>query len=431
MSAIITKFLKIDKAVQNIQDLNDGYYYFAGKSSAWDNESYPDDATNSNNEFNKVFDQMIFLKKASSTDGILCVPKFEWSTGNEYVKYKSSYSTRDLFKLERESLSSYCINNGNVYICLDNEGGYSTDSPIGASVNRFRLSDGYVWKFLFNLTPVVESKWTTSHWIPVPYLVSQKSADQLSVEDNTTSGTIDSITIVDGGTGHDANTTATILGDGSGATVDSITIDNGVITHIRIDPVGSDYTYASILFAGPGNSDEDVNIEISPILGHGADIKSDLYANYVLFSNSFSGDELGEFPTVNDYRQLGLIKNPLDKIGDPLTLDQYATTTILELSNLTGTYDFDETVISSSNGATGFVFDRDTSTVTLVGVNLLFTATGILEGETSFASANIIAVPDPDVGYKKYTGQIMYIENIKPIVRNTSQTESFRFVIEY
>jgi len=436
MSATITKSLKIDKAIQNIADLNNGYYYFAGKPTEWNDEANPDIAGNSNEEIRNAFNEIIFMKKMTPDDGIIAIPRFNWTAGVVYEKYVSSRSVKELYELTRQSKSIYCMNDANqVYICLsNNNGAESLTQPDGISITKFTTTeDGYVWKFLFDLTDNITTKFLNPHWIPVPYLSSQKTVNQDNVESSSIPGTIDSITINEGGSGYgESSTTAVIQGDGSIQAQATVTVSAGAVTNIVITNAGQGYSHATVSIVGDGEN-ATATAEISPYDGHGADITTDLHANNLLFFGLFEGDENELFPTVNDYRQLGIIKNPTDDASEVLTLDGYNNTTILAVTGISsGPFLYDEIVNNSpTSSATGNVLARPESNiagdVSLINVSGTFPNTGELKGAA--AVGEITKVTEPT--HKKYSGEIMYLENIKPITRNTSQTEFFRFVVEY
>ncbi len=435
MSATITRSLKIDKAIRNIEDLDTGYYFFAGKPTSWDDESAPEEAGTSNDALQNVFDQMIFLKKCASSDAILCIHRFDWSSGTTYEKYKSSRTIRDLFELTRQSKSIYVMNDtGQVYICLDNNNSAtSTTKPTGTSTSRFETGDGYIWKFLFDIDSSISSDFLTTHWIPVPYLAPQKTTNQDLVEAAVTAGTVDSLTIDNPGSNYDGSSTVVITGDGTGATAD-ITVTNGEITDVTMTNVGVDYTQVVVTVVGVG-SDAVLSAEVSPLYGHGFDIKKDLNANHVVFYGTFSAAESGEFLSVNDFRQIGIVHNPTDDSDVILTAAGYTACTTLTLSSITGgPFDYDEVITSSPSLDTGIIFSRPNIGVTdgdiqLISVNNTFTSSELIAGESSATTASIDSVTEST--YKKYSGEIMYLENVKPVTRNTSQTEHFRFVIEY
>ena len=51
---------------------------------------------------------------------------------------------------------------------------------------------------------------------------------------------------------------------------------------------------------------------ISPINGHGADPIEELGGNYAIVNSRLEfGEGSGDFPTDNDFRRIGLIKNPV------------------------------------------------------------------------------------------------------------------------
>jgi len=52
-----------------------------------------------------------------------------------------------------------------------------------------------------------------------------------------------------------------------------------------------------------------------------------------------------------------------------------------------------------------------------------------LIGANSAASKYVTSIDYPDL--KMYTGEILYIDNIEPIVRNINQTESFKITIKF
>jgi hypothetical protein len=62
---------------------------------------------------------------------------------------------------------------------------------------------------------------------------------------------IGSITMLDGGVNYFSSGTATIVGDGSGATLTPV-IRNGVITSIQVTTPGKNYTKADVVIAGDG-----------------------------------------------------------------------------------------------------------------------------------------------------------------------------------
>lgn len=77
---------------------------------------------------------------------------------------------------------------------------------------------------------------------------------------------VDSINIIDSGSGYTSIPTVTITGDGSGA-VASARIAAGRVTNISVTNVGQDYSYASVTISGGGGSGASVSAVLQKDLG--------------------------------------------------------------------------------------------------------------------------------------------------------------------
>lgn len=121
-----------------------------------------------------------------------------------------------------------------------------------------------------------------------------------------------------------------ITGDGTGsANVDSATAiatvnpSGNTISEIEVVDPGKNYTYANIeIQSNTGFVDVETGLAINasgattnsiiaPSKGHGADILYELNANAVGVSITLAGSEGGKLPVQNDYRTLGILKDPL------------------------------------------------------------------------------------------------------------------------
>ena len=142
------------------------------------------------------------------------------------------------------------------------------------------------------------------------------SSQQANNEILTPAGTIDAIAVVSGGYSYGVANIA-IEGDGTGATAEAV-IDpiTNAITKINILNRGSGYTYANVKIIGNGNG-ASLRAIISPFGGHGKNSPEELFARDLMFYTNISND-LNQGVTVgNDYRQVGIIK-------DPRIFDNYA-----------------------------------------------------------------------------------------------------------
>ena len=135
------------------------------------------------------------------------------------------------------------------------------------------------------------------------------SSQQANNEILTPAGTIDAIAIISGGYSYGV---ANILieGDGTGATAKAI-IDpiTQAITKVQIVTRGSGYTYANVKIIGNG-SGANLRAIISPFGGHGKSSPEELYATNLMFYTNISNDLNQGVVVGNDYRQVGILKDP-------------------------------------------------------------------------------------------------------------------------
>jgi hypothetical protein len=151
----------------------DKLYLFLGEADA-PNSNSP--TPNLNVDYEKYTrNNIFFLKKILFTDIALVIPKITWMPNVVYTEYSSSDTA--LFG------KNFYVNVGSsVYKCLGNNNGvHSVIAPSGTSVNDIILADSYIWKFMYNLSDVMQSNFTIDEYIPVP-MGDQKTTQQISVE---------------------------------------------------------------------------------------------------------------------------------------------------------------------------------------------------------------------------------------------------------
>jgi len=87
--------------------------------------------------------------------------------GNAYAESVITKSASGAQKLE--DCNFYVVTDEfNVYKCLDNNNNAaSTFKPIGTTVDPITFSDGYMWKFMFNIPVALRNKFLTDDFIPV------------------------------------------------------------------------------------------------------------------------------------------------------------------------------------------------------------------------------------------------------------------------
>ena len=110
---------------------------------------------------------MLFVKKIGAADTVLLTKRYDWVTGTVYDQYDDSYSSTYQSNSGATNLADanfYVVTDDfNVYKCLDNNNnGTSTVEPTATGTETFELSDGYVWKFMYQIGAADRTKFLSS-----------------------------------------------------------------------------------------------------------------------------------------------------------------------------------------------------------------------------------------------------------------------------
>jgi hypothetical protein len=374
--------------ISDIQNNRSKFYYFLGKSIPTISNEVP--AVDSHTFEAQTRNEITLMRRITASDICTVIPRINWIPNTVFEMYTGLESP--------EEIQYYCINSDfSVYKCLDNNNrALSSIEPVSISPDPFVLSDGYKWKFLYNIPLALRNKFVTGEYIPViqslnngffsdggietvniinhgsgytqdtttfivngngtgadikPVIVNGQIVDvdiinpgsgytfanievestrtvttpavitvnlslgdvntpQALVEMLSPPGTIDSITINNGGVGY---TIANVIveGDGAGATATS-TIVAGKITKITILNPGSGYTVANVRINGNGVG-AILSANVSPPFGHGRNTIVELASNMIMFYQNLARQRIGAITIENDFSQYGIIRNPLNK----------------------------------------------------------------------------------------------------------------------
>lgn len=354
--------------------------------------------------------------------------------------------------------------------------------------------DGYIWKYLYTIKPNDIKKFETSDFIPVP-ANWESDEENSTVRLNSVDGSIKIVTITDRGVGlGTANTTyfrVPIKGDGYGGEC-TITINNDrEVESITVSNQGYGYTYGNVdLESGnvpTGISRPTFDVIISPKGGHGYDIYRELGAyNVLLYSRIENDTQNPDFITGNQIARIGIVENPLSYgSNSTLSLDKASAVYALRLvgsgySSATFTPDSIVTqtiapgsvargkVISydQNTGVLKYWQDRTLSGFSTVGFaqtspvygfeTLPFTSSPSFGGSlivsggsvnlsisTSFTGVSTVinnrtyylgqsfvnGVSSPEV--KKYSGNIIYVDNRPAITRSSNQKEDIKVILQF
>ena len=265
-------------------------------------------------------------------------------------------------------------------MCLKAGAGASTTNPDDTGVQTSGVinhsgSDGYIWKYMYTVPTADVTKFLTSSFIPVRRIAEAPAGgsdtaltNQWSVQGNAVDGAIYNMKITNAGTGYTSAPTITISGNGSSATA-TATVSGGAITGITMTNVGTGYRHATVTITGGSGSNGAVRPVIGPIGGFGADPTNDLRAHYVTVNTVFTGDESGTIPDSNDFRQIAVVKNPIEKANETAVISATGSMVvgnfykILTKGNTTDA-NFATAGSTSGNPVVGEIFKAIATTIT-------------------------------------------------------------------
>jgi len=251
---------------------------------------------------------------------------------------------------------------------------------------------------------------------------------QATIELLTVDGRIMNIPVISGGWGYGGTPTVTITGDGTGA-VATATVVNGAVTKLTMTSYGSGYRYANVVISGTGYGAKARAI-ISPFGGHAKEALNNFYARTLMFYSNISQDKNQGFDVNNDYRQLGIIKNPR-QYGSTNSLTSILASTCWVISATTNTALFPaDSIITKSSDSTRFRIVTNTGTAMLV--QAIDNASIAIGNNFTNAAADVFtasAVTPPTAD--KYSGDLMFIDNRAAFTPTADQTVTLRTVIRF
>ena len=462
MPAIITKDFRIQNANQFSESFGesaDTYYLAIGRPQAFaDNQAFNDgtdtspptpvDSVGSVDYY--VYDDLLSAKKISSSNVSAVIPRRNWTTGTTYDYYRHDYGeinsagtviAANSGATTLHDATFYVMNSTfDVYKVIDNNGdSASTVEPTGnKSTSVFSTGDSYKWKYMYSLSASEQANFLSTDFMHV----STESTDY-----STTAGAIENAKVTAGGSGgtNGTYTNVDIRGDGSSGKA-TVVVGSNAVTSVTITTAGSGYTFASVLASDIGSvSGADIDFIISPPGGHASDAVAELGGFFVMMNVDFATSESGEFNTSNDFRRIALLRNPTDSTtGSTATASTLDATKSITFSGTPGSFQADEKITQASSGAVGFVVDFNSTTKVLRYIQPQFTNQGVDSNGnlTAFSSTNTVtgatssatgtpSSHDITPELTADSGDILYIENRKPISRASDQTENVKLIVEF
>ena len=473
---------------------NNVYYLFIGKStpftsgtSGGSDSSPPTPVDGPSDEF-FAWDDMLAAKNIGTANIQRVLPRRNWENGTTYDMYKPTYSSSSTATSGASNLYDstfyFVTADYRIYKVLDNNGGtaFSGTEPTSTTTAPFS-SGGYVLQYIYTLTAGQISTFLTADFMPV-------STDS-TVSTAAVDGSIDSL-IITAGSGYTNGTYfAAIYGDGTSQGTSSggivrITVTNNAIqsfgltagTDTTIHSAGAGYTFGTVNLASGftfsdntldtasaiGGSGGSIEVVIGPKGGHGFNAVQELGGHFVMAATTLTAAEGDDITTENDFRKLGIVVDP-NAFGTTsvATISTARLTYAVKLTSQSGTFDGDEKISQATTGAIGKVVEWDSTNSILYYLQERFGdygTSGTNGGYVAFSGANVItgatsaAVGTPDAsadsavtlsggntitfadGYANPelaadSGDIIYLENRKPISRSSDQIEDIKVIVEF
>jgi hypothetical protein len=428
MAAIITSKFRFHNAEQFKESFSEAvatnYYLFIGRPSEFatgttgGTDSAPPTPVDNRRSEAYDWDDMLAAKKIDSTGVTHAIPRrdLDISGATTYDMYRPNYSSSNTATSTATNLfdsTFYFMTSAyRVYKVLDNGGvAWTAAAPTSTASSPFSVAQdagSYSLKYMLTLSTTNVQNFLTPDFIPVS--ITPESGNALA------DGSLWNIKITTAGVAQNnsatwaigsdrAITNVPIRGDGTGGlctvTIGSGGSTNGTITTVAVTANGSGYTHANIIKAdiqdqhdlqnlSPASvltfpaTDPVLEVIIGPDGGHGSNPAKELGGFFCLMDVKLQQTEAYDFSVVNDFRQLGIVRNPYS----------YATS-----SNFTGSTARQTSAIKlSSNSGTFTVDEKIYQTIAAVAISSI----------TSSANGQVITVVTNAI-HKLVTGQMVKV----------------------
>ena len=517
MSAIVTDQFRILNASNFVDSIESNSYYITlglanpvaagyGRTSDWNTN--PPSPTDNLSYAGHTGDTILFGKKITSANVRRIVRRIDWTAGTKYEIYRDDYSVQNRAPITNAARlydANYYVMNEDyrVYICIENgssgtnpKGNVSQDQPTFTDLEPSRAGDsgdGYIWKYLFTISPSDIIKFDSTDYITVPNNWDTSSDAQIRAMRESGDSTVNENQIktvyIDDAGGSYANGLGqemNIIGDGEGGKV-RVDVEGGKITNTVVVSGGKNYSYALVDLGSINSNSTGTPAHLIPIIppsrGHGHDIYKELGTDRVLVYARFD-DSTKDFPVDTSFAQVSIVKNPT-AVGtsNTFTDNNFNGLSAFKFNNITGTpkvgEKIEQTVQNGTAKAFGYVASFDTETKVLkyftdrslfynqttkdqqdyTGIstngrpyafesssNLISGQTSSFTGaiDTAFAgiATNPTGVKQINLGVSftagmavpeinKGSGEVIYLDNRASIARNARQKEDIKVILEF
>ena len=515
MSALITdefRLFNADNFIDSVTNPDNSYYIFIGlpnpvgegygRSLTWNTD--PLSPVDNFAYIRHAYDTMMYGRRITPGNIRRVIRRIDWIKGTRFEQYRDDYGVDNVSpntgSTRLYDTNYYVVNSDfRVYVCLSNgssganpKGNGSEDEPTFVDTEPSAAGssgDGYVWKYLFTVSPSDVIKFDSTDYITVPndWLTSE-SPQIVSIRESGDSEINDSqlkqiyIDVAGSGYAGGVGQELAIIGDGEGARA-VIDVNSGRINRATVSKGGKGYTWG-LVDLGPINQNAGtaakLDVIIPPTRGHGFDIYQELGTDRVLVYARFD-DSNQDFPVDTKFAQIGLLRNPTIRDSDQIfTENSFTSADSLKVLSFSGALEVGQVIeqaTSSGFVAKGYVvsFNEETKVLKYIQDRSLYynsetynnqdyvgistngrktsfessatpvtTTTGFLATiDTSFnGSTETIANKSVELSVEftnglapseinKPSGEILYLDNRPEVPRNPRQKEDVKIILEF
>ena len=409
MPAIITSKFRFHNAEQFKESFSEAaatnYYLFIGRPGAFASgttggtDAAPPTPPDNRRAEARYWDDMLAAKKVVSTGVTHAIPRSDLDTSGstKYDMYRPDYSASKTATSGATSLldsTFYFVTSAyRVYKVLDNNGGANIgggsafSAPTTTSDAAFTVG-GYLVKYMYTLSTTDVQNFLTPDFMPAPTAPESNVAlgdGKLTNVLITTAGlathggaawnvtsdrVIANVPIRGDGTGGTASVTIGKDGGGNDGQVIAVTItsttDSGYThAHLHKDDILEQHNLQNAS-ALAWTTDPVFEIIIPPDGGHGSNPAKELGGHFIMMDTKLEQTEGYDFSVVNDFRQVGVVRNPTSwGTSSAYTGSTSRQTYAIKLASNSGTFKVDEKIYQTITPVSVSTLSLSGNTVTV------------------------------------------------------------------
>ena len=345
------------------------------------------------------------------------------ATGTVILKYGSGYSSLPDVTITPVSAGS----GATAYFVGAKSDAKLTPLISNGQIKSVQIDDGGTGYTYANLTVTGDG---TNAQLSADLSPGDINTLQANTELLTPDGRIMAYPVISGGYGYGSDFPVTITGDGTGAAA-TAHVSNGRISKIEVTNYGTGYRWCKVAFdqgSGVGAVGRGI---MAPFGGHGKDPITGMFANTLMFYSNVSKDTNQGFVVNNDFRQLGIIKNPR-QFGQYGNLASINASGCYVISGFIDTTNFSQDMpvyLGSSTGPLFRIVSLTSSGALVQSIDNAIPVVGnvFLNAAGNTFSASGVTPPTAD----KYSGHMLFIDNKVAFTPTADQNVTLRTVIHF